>query len=165
MFWGLSSGFHNNNWPGNADSLLSGGSPRYNIYRTSDNGYIAAAPLEDRFWKNFCELIELPAKYIEKNYNPIETIQKIRALINLKTKKQWSYIFLQADCCCSIVKSLEEAMDDNHFKYREILSRKVSNIDGSQIPALPIPINNQFRNSKLIDEAPEIGSSNNEFIN
>ena len=165
MFWGLSSGFHNNNWPGNADSLLSGGSPRYNIYRTSDNGYIAAAPLEDRFWKNFCELIELPAKYIEKNYNPIETIQKIRALINLKTKKQWSHIFLQADCCCSIVKSLEEAMDDNHFKYREILSRKVSNIDGNQIPALPIPINNQFRNSKLIDEAPEIGSSNNEFIN
>jgi hypothetical protein len=56
-------------------------------------------------------------------------------------------------------------MDDNHFKYREILSRKVSNIDGSQIPALPIPINNQFRNSKLIVEAPELGSSNNEFIN
>ena len=25
MFWGLSSGFYNNNWPGNADSLLSGG--------------------------------------------------------------------------------------------------------------------------------------------
>ena len=55
--------YNKNDWPGNADSILSGGSPRYNIYKTSDNAYLAAAPLEDRFWKKFCEVIELPKKY------------------------------------------------------------------------------------------------------
>ena len=165
MFWGLGSGFYNNNWPGNSDSMLSGGSPRYNIYRTSDNGYVAAAPLEDRFWNKFCQAIELPEKCIKKNYNQIEVIQKVRDLIILKTKKQWSNIFTEADCCCSIVKSMEEAMSDNHFKIREIFSRKLSNINGEQIPSLPIPINDQFRNSKIIDDAPSLGSNNDEFIN
>ena len=36
MFWGLGSGFSKNVWPGNSDSVLSGGSPRYNIYKTRD---------------------------------------------------------------------------------------------------------------------------------
>ena len=53
MFWGLGSGFAHNKWPGNSDGVLSGGSPRYNIYKTSDGSYVAAAPLEDRFWKKF----------------------------------------------------------------------------------------------------------------
>ena len=47
MFWGLGSGFAHNKWPGNSDGVLSGGSPRYNIYKTSDGSYVAAAPLED----------------------------------------------------------------------------------------------------------------------
>ena len=63
MFWGLGSGFAKDDWPSNSDSILSGGSPRYNIYRTSDRGYVAAAPLEDRFWNKFCEVIDLPKKY------------------------------------------------------------------------------------------------------
>jgi hypothetical protein len=41
----------------------------------------------------------------------------------------------------------------------------LSNINGEQIPSLPIPINDQFRNSKIIDEAPPLGNNNNEFIN
>ena len=102
---------------------------------------------------------------LKKNYNQIEVIQKVRDLIILKTKKQWSNIFAEADCCCSIVKSMEEAMSDNHFKIREIFSRKLSNINGEQIPSLPIPINDQFRNSKIIDDAPSLGSNNDEFIN
>ena len=36
MFWGLGSGFSKNKWPGNSDGVLSGGSPRYNIYKTRD---------------------------------------------------------------------------------------------------------------------------------
>jgi len=36
-------------WPVPGQDLLTGGSPRYRIYRTSDGRHVAAAPLEDRF--------------------------------------------------------------------------------------------------------------------
>ena len=93
MFWGLGSGFSKNVWPVNSDSVLSGGSPRYNIYKTRDGGYVAAAPLEDRFWNKFCEVIDLPEKYIKMDDNQNEVIQKVRELIVLKDKNQWFQIF------------------------------------------------------------------------
>ena len=164
MFWGLGTGFSKNAWPGNADSILSGGSPRYNIYKTSDNAYLAAAPLEDRFWKKFCEVIDLPKKYINIKDNQLEVIQKVRNIILLKDKNYWFEAFNEADCCCSIVKSLEEAINDNHFKVREIFSRKISNEEGKEIPALPVPIDNQFRKGKLREEVPKLGLHNNLFF-
>ena len=164
MFWGLGAGFSKNDWPGNADSILSGGSPRYNIYKTSDNAYLAAAPLEDRFWNKFCEVIDLPKKYINIKDNQLEVIQQVRNIIILKDKNYWFEVFNEADCCCSIVKSLEEAINDNHFKVREIFSRKISNEKGKEIPALPVPIDNQFRKGKLREEAPKLGLHNNLFF-
>ena len=164
MFWGLGAGFSKNDWPGNADSILSGGSPRYNIYKTSDNAYLAAAPLEDRFWNKFCEVIDLPKKYINIKDNQLEVIQQVRNIIILKDKNFWFEVFNEADCCCSIVKSLEEAINDNHFKVREIFSRKISNEEGKEIPALPVPIDNQFRKGKLREKAPKLGLHNNLFF-
>ena len=164
MFWGLGTGFSKNDWPGNADSILSGGSPRYNIYKTSDNAYLAAAPLEDRFWNKFCEVIDLPKKYINIKDNQLEVIQQVRNIIILKDKNYWFEVFNEADCCCSIVKSLEEAINDNHFKVREIFSRKISNEEGKEIPALPVPIDNQFRKGKLREESPKLGLHNNFFF-
>ncbi|MDC0227084.1 CoA transferase [Alphaproteobacteria bacterium] len=164
MFWGLGAGFSKNDWPGNADSILSGGSPRYNIYKTSDNAYLAAAPLEDRFWNKFCEAIDLPKKYINIKDNQLEVIQQVRNIIILKDKNYWFEVFNEADCCCSIVKSLEEAINDNHFKVREIFSRKISNEEGKEIPALPVPIDNQFRKGKLREQSPKLGLHNNLFF-
>jgi crotonobetainyl-CoA:carnitine CoA-transferase CaiB-like acyl-CoA transferase len=59
-YWGLAGG-HAGQWPKPGSELLSGGSPRYQVYRTSDRKYLAAAPLEERFWQVFCERIGLPA--------------------------------------------------------------------------------------------------------
>lgn len=165
MFWALGSGFIKSGWPLNSDSLLSGGSPRYNIYETSDGSYIAAAPLEDRFWKNFCKVIKLPKKLIEKQENQKEIIQKIRNIIILKDKFYWAKVFDEADCCCSVVKSIEEAINDNHFKVRNIFSKKIANDKGEEIPALPIPIDSQFRKKKTVERAPKLGFDNNLLLN
>src|SRR5258708_18990273 len=52
-YWGLGNGFAVDQWPGSGDALVTGGSPRYNIYATADGRYLAAAPLEQKFWYNF----------------------------------------------------------------------------------------------------------------
>ena len=164
MFWGLGSGFSKNKWPGNSDGVLSGGSPRYNIYKTRDGGYVAAAPLEDRFWNKFCKAIELPNKFINMQNNQQMVIKEIRKIIALNDKNYWSEVFYKADCCCSIVKSIEEAVNDHHFKVREIFSNKIVNNLGEEIPALPIPIDKQFRKEKVSDAVPKLGNANDQFL-
>ena len=164
MFWGLGSGFAHNKWPGNSDGVLSGGSPRYNIYKTSDGSYVAAAPLEDRFWNKFCEAIELPKKFIKMQNDQEKVIQEIRKIIGQKEKNYWLDVFNKADCCCSIVKSIEEAINDNHFKVRKIFENKIINNLGEEIPALPIPVDMQFRKSQKRASAPSLGDINDQFF-
>ena len=165
MFWGLGSGFAHNKWPGNSDGVLSGGSPRYNIYKTSDGSYVAAAPLEDRFWNKFCEAIELPKKFIKMQNDQEKVIQEIRKIIGQKEKNYWLDVFNKADCCCSIVKSIEEAINDNHFKVRKIFENKIINNLGEEIPALPIPVDMQFRKDQKRASAPSLGDINDQFSN
>ena len=164
MFWGLGSGFAHNKWPGNSDGVLSGGSPRYNIYKTSDGSYVAAAPLEDRFWNKFCEVIELPKKFIKMQNDQEKVIEEIRKIIGQKEKNYWLDVFNKADCCCSIVKSIEEAINDNHFKVRKIFENKIINNLGEEIPALPIPIDMQFRKDQKRASAPSLGDINDQFF-
>ena len=164
MFWGLGSGFAHNKWPGNSDGVLSGGSPRYNIYKTSDGSYVAAAPLEDRFWNKFCEAIELPKKFIKMQNDQEKVIQEIRKIIGQKNKNYWLEAFNKADCCCSIVKSIEEAINDNHFKVRKIFENKIINNLGEEIPALPIPVDMQFRKDQKRASAPSLGNINDQFF-
>ena len=164
MFWGLGSGFAHNKWPGNSDGVLSGGSPRYNIYKTSDGSYVAAAPLEDRFWNKFCEAIELPKKFIKMENDQEKVIQEIRKIIGQKEKNYWLDVFNKADCCCSIVKSIEEAINDNHFKVRKIFENKIINNLGEEIPALPIPVDMQFRKDQKRASAPSLGDINDQFF-
>ena len=164
MFWGLGSGFAHNKWPGNSDGVLSGGSPRYNIYKTSDGSYVAAAPLEDRFWNKFCEAIELPKKFIKMQNDQEKVIQEIRKIIGQKEKNYWLDVFNKADCCCSIVKSIEEAINDNHFKVRKIFENKIINNLGEEIPALPIPVDMQFRKDQKRASAPSLGNINDQFF-
>ena len=164
MFWGLGSGFAHNKWPGNSDGVLSGGSPRYNIYKTSDGSYVAAAPLEDRFWNKFCEAIELPKKFIKMQNDQEKVIEEIRKIVGQKEKNYWLDVFNKADCCCSIVKSIEEAINDNHFKVRKIFENKIINNLGEEIPALPIPIDMQFRKDQKRASAPSLGDINDQFF-
>ena len=164
MFWGLGSGFAHNKWPGNSDGVLSGGSPRYNIYKTSDGSYVAAAPLEDRFWNKFCEAIELPKKFIKMQNDQEKIIQEIRKIIGQKEKNYWLDVFNKADCCCSIVKSIEEAINDKHFKVRKIFENKIINNLGEEIPALPIPVDMQFRKDQKRASAPSLGDINDQFF-
>ncbi len=164
MFWGLGSGFAHNKWPGNSDGVLSGGSPRYNIYKTSDGSYVAAAPLEDRFWNKFCKAIELPKKFVKMQNDQEKVTQEIKKIIGQKEKNYWLDVFNKADCCCSIVKSIEEAINDNHFKVRKIFEKKIINNLGEEIPALPIPVDMQFRKDQKRASAPSLGDINDQFF-
>ena len=50
---------HGGSWPAPGKERFTGGSPRYQLYATSDDRYVAVAAIEDRHWENLCERLEL----------------------------------------------------------------------------------------------------------
>lgn len=159
-YWGLGNGFAADQWPAGGDALVTGGSPRYQIYRTSDDRFLAAAPIEDKFWENFCSAIGLPPAMRASDAEPRAAIEAVGRIVATKTAADWMAIFEGKDVCCSIVASLKDAVADPHVEARGLLARRIS-AGGRSIPALPVPISPQFRGSKVVP-SPRLGADNDE---
>lgn len=158
-YWGLGKGFSGNGWPRTSDDLVSGGSPRYQIYRTADGGYLTAAPIEQRFWTIFCDLIELEPEHRDDSRDPEAVIAAVAAKIRAQTTEHWQRIFADKDACCAIVASLGEAIADSHVKARGLFAFRTSN-RGEEIPALPVPIDRALRDPTFSKPAPALGADN-----
>jgi alpha-methylacyl-CoA racemase len=144
-----------NIWPKRGADLVTGGSPRYQLYPTADGRYVAVAAMEDRFWANFCDMIDL-VPHLRGANAPSETVKAVVGeKLASRTAAEWSMAFLGKDVCCSVVASLDEALRDPQVAARSLLNRRVLTTDGS-IPALPVPIAPQFRDPAAYAPAPQI---------
>lgn len=86
--------------------------PNHSIYKCADNRYLAAAPVEPKFWKLFLTKIGrldlLPLDlFDEKDF----LIAEIGKTIETKTLEQWMTIFEGEYCCVSPVNTVAEAVD------------------------------------------------------
>ena len=125
MFWALGEGQANGRWPASGQGLLAGGSPRYQLYPTSDGKIAAVAALESKFWAAFCDVIDLEASLRDDQVDPAATKKAVADIIRSWPACHWQGLFEQADCCCSIVQSLDEAVDDPQFKSRGLFKAKL----------------------------------------
>ena len=159
LYWAIGIGTQTGQWPRPGAELLSGGSPRYQVYRTADGKFIAAAPLEDKFWNNFCDLIGLPAAFREDRKDPHAAKRAVAEIIARHSSTQWAKAFEGKDVCCCVVKSVEEAMHDPHFAGRGLFSRSVAS-DEDALPAVPVPIAPAFRDPHTELRYPSLGEAN-----
>lgn len=132
-------------FPRSGELELAGGSPRYALYPTQDGRLVACGALEQKFWLAFTSLIGLAAGLIDDRRDPEATRDAVTNLIRARTAAEWAPLFAQADCCVTIVKPLEEALRDPHFVGRGLFAREIKTASGKAIPALPLPIDPQFR--------------------
>lgn len=154
-FWAWGQGQATGNWPGNGDGLLTGGSPRYQLYPTADGRVVAAAPLEEKFWRTFCSLTGVAET---------ADIATVGAAIRRETADHWHSVFAGQDCCCSVVATLEEALQDPQFRQRGLFDRRLTNGAGQSMPALPLPLAPQFRDALEQDRAaPTLDQDNKDF--
>jgi crotonobetainyl-CoA:carnitine CoA-transferase CaiB-like acyl-CoA transferase len=160
LYWGIGIGTATGHWPRPGGELLSGGSPRYQIYATSDGRYLAAAPLEDKFWRNFCEAIELPEALRDDGKDAQATMRAVREIIAARTASQWTERFAGRDVCCNVVKSVEEAMQDPQFQTRGLFRRSVISPDYDGLPAVSVPIDEGLRDPRTELKYPRLGEGN-----
>jgi crotonobetainyl-CoA:carnitine CoA-transferase CaiB-like acyl-CoA transferase len=148
MWWALGQGFAAGRWPLPGGELLTGGSPRFQIYPTADGRFLAVAPLEQRFWERFTGLIGLEAALRDDRRDPAASKARVAEIIRGHDAAHWQARFAGADVCCTVVASLEEAVRDPHFVGRGLFAEVLSDGAGRSIPALPVPLAPLFRASR-----------------
>ena len=159
MYWAIGTGAQTGQWPRPGSELLSGGSPRYQVYQTADGKFIAVAALEQKFWNNLCDLIGLPAQFREDRMDPQASKRAVAEIIALRSAQEWAEAFDGKDVCCCVVKSVEEAMHDPHFAARGLFSRSVAS-DEDALPAVSVPIDPAFRDQRTELRYPTLGEAN-----
>jgi crotonobetainyl-CoA:carnitine CoA-transferase CaiB-like acyl-CoA transferase len=159
MYWSLGNGLAAGEWPRPGGELVTGGSPRYNIYRTRDNRYLAAAPLEQKFWENFCELLDVPHALRDDERDTAATRAAIAERVSASTAQELQTLFKGHDVCCAIIANVEDALQDPHVTERGLLSREL-NAAGKRIPALPVPVAEPFRSHDRAAGYPALGEAN-----
>lgn len=164
MSWALAQGLVDGKWPQSGRELLTGGSPRYQLYQTRDGQLLAAAPLEQRFWINFCTLLQVPDRLRDNNSDPQMVIDHIQAIIGEHDAKHWQTLFDGQDCCCCVVESLQQALQNPHFAHRGLFA-SAGDDDMAQAPTLPVCVVPQFssRQSEHLS-APQLGEHNKSIL-
>jgi crotonobetainyl-CoA:carnitine CoA-transferase CaiB-like acyl-CoA transferase len=155
MYWGLGSGLAANAWPNQGGELVTGGSARYQIYRTSDGKYLAAAPIEDKFWQSFVDLIGLPELKTADVMAPVR--QAIADRILSQPLNDWLSVFEGHDVCVSEIKPLSSTLENPHFAERGVFNRTTTNSQGQTVTALPVPIDATFRDEVMDLTTPALG--------
>ncbi len=163
-YWALGEGQATGKWPGSGANLLTGGTARYRLYPTKDGRFVATGAIEQKFWEAFAAAIGLPSQLVDDNADDASATKAVAAIIAAHPAAHWRPILAKADCCCTIVATLAEAMSDPQFKARCLFDERIANEAGDTLVALPVPIAAQFR-PRLgeVIAAPALGADNAEL--
>jgi crotonobetainyl-CoA:carnitine CoA-transferase CaiB-like acyl-CoA transferase len=160
LYWAIGNAMTSGEWPRPAGELLSGGSPRYQIYRTADGRHIAVAALEDKFWNNLCELLRLDPALRDDRKDPAATRRGLAAIIARHTAQEWEQRFEGKDVCCNVVRTVHEALRDDHLQQRGLFKRSVTSQDYDALPAVSVPVAPELRDPRTMLRYPALGEDN-----
>lgn len=111
--------------------LLTGGVPCYNVYRTSDQRYLAVGALELKFWEGVCEVLQRSDlrnqhwMYGQKvgGEEALALIAELGAIFAQHSLAEWTARFEKVDCCVTPVLTMEEAIAHPLFAARQMVVR------------------------------------------
>jgi crotonobetainyl-CoA:carnitine CoA-transferase CaiB-like acyl-CoA transferase len=152
----LASGNATGRFPEPSEARLAGGSPRYQLYPTSDGKLVACGALEEKFWQAFVNAIGLAGELADDARDPAATTAAVARIIAGKTAAHWRPFFAAVDCCVTIVASLEDALRDPHFIARGLFAHTIAGASGATLPALPVPVDPGFRARPKAKSAPKL---------
>lgn len=147
--------------------LLTGAMPFYDVYPTQDNRYMVVAAIESKFWKIFCEAMELhewkPKQYVFGN-----EAQQLRQIITerflQRTQSEWTAFFEPLDCCVTPVLTYHEALQNTDFFSKQTLIHQTHPTEGVHL-ALGIPFQTTtFAQINTRIPAPKKGEHTSEIL-
>ena len=107
--------------PTRGTGMLNGGVACYLPYECSD-GWVSCGALEPKFWKAFCEGTERPDLLEHQFAAPgSEGHGEIAEVFKRRTKAEWAAFNDEHDCCIEPVLDLDEALDSQLTREREMV--------------------------------------------
>ena len=146
--------------PDRGDSFLSHRYACYNTYETADGKYLSIGAVENRFWKQLCDILGVP-EYTELQYDDArrkEIIDFMRAAFKQKPLHEWDAILADRDICWGRVQSLSEVLDDPLFRERQMVV-EVSEADGKTSKTLGVPVKLSATPGTIRSAPVEFGAS------
>jgi alpha-methylacyl-CoA racemase len=130
-------------------NLLDSGAFFYDVYQCADNRWLAVAAIEQQFYTELLQLLQLNASDVgdqwdRANWPRAKAI--LAARIREKSLAEWSAIFEDTDACVAPVLTVGEAHTHPHLQAR----KTIVEIDGVMQPA-PAP---RFSRTQLDTPAP-----------
>jgi alpha-methylacyl-CoA racemase len=116
-------------------NLLDTGTPFYDVFETSDGGWMSVGPLEPQFYTALVEglgLVDAPDRYDVAAWPELRAM--IGAAFAARTRAEWEQVFDGTDACVTPVLTLPEAYAHPHNVARGTFVEK----DGLTQPA-PAP--------------------------
>ena len=127
--------------PKRADGLLSHRYACYNTYETADGRYLSIGAVENRFWKQLCDTLEVP-EYAPLQYDDQrreEILQHLRTTFKQKTLDQWDAVLGDLDICWGRIQSTREVLEDPLFLQRETVV-EIEGHDGKKSKTLGVSV-------------------------
>lgn len=125
-------------WPGGrGENLLDGGAPFYGTYATSDGKWVALGAIEEPFWTQLLDCLDLHCDLMSNRMNSQywpEISQLIADKIVQHPRHHWEAVFEGTDACFAPILTMDEAPEHPHNAARGVFQ----NVGGVVQPA-PAP--------------------------
>jgi crotonobetainyl-CoA:carnitine CoA-transferase CaiB-like acyl-CoA transferase len=151
--------------PTRGKELTTGGSARYQVYPTKDGRYLAVGALEDHFWMNLCDLLDIedPRIRLDDWENADFAIEVLTEKFKSKTSQEWAEAFQGKDVCASVIRDFGEATSDSHFELSNMI-QEISGSDGKPQKILGNPIRMSETAYQIRHAAPVLGQDNEKIL-
>jgi alpha-methylacyl-CoA racemase len=107
--------------PGRGELELAGGIVCYRPYECAD-GWVTLGALEPKFWQTFCRGVGRD-DLIEQQFAPPGSPPhaEVEAIFRQRTREEWRAFASEHDCCLEPVLALDEALDSELVRAREMV--------------------------------------------
>jgi alpha-methylacyl-CoA racemase len=107
--------------PGRGELELAGGLACYRPYRCAD-GWVTLGALEPKFWEAFCRGVGRE-DLLEHHLDPSggDTQHELERIFAARSREEWTAFAGEHDCCLEPVLGLDEALDSELVRAREMV--------------------------------------------
>ena len=122
-------------------NLLDTGAHFYEVYETSDGGYIGVGAIEPQFYAELIRLMgladtEMPGQNDRPQWPAMK--ERFARVFATKTRKEWEEIFAGSDACAAPVLSPAEAPDHPHNRARGTFTEVAGVVQPSPSPRFSV---------------------------
>lgn len=123
-------------------TLFNGGAAYYRVYRTRDDRNVVLGSVEPKFWRAFCDAADRP-DWAARQGEPLpqtDLIAELNGFFAGMSLEECCRRFESADCYFAPVLDLQEAVDSDHARARDLVRRRP---DGSIEALFPVWVDNE----------------------